>query len=431
MRLRVHHRVPFGQRVLLGLLADVHAGVVDQDVEPAEALTVVWTSARHGRLASDVDRDRDRLGAERLELLDRRRVLGGVPPGHHDRGAGLGHAPRHAEADAAVAAGDDRHPARKIEKLHARLSPVPVPTDPRRRGSRVSRRPSPEEIQAEAGHRQGDARKEADPEGLADDVLAAGDDVAPRRHVGRHADAEEAEDRLGEHGVGEDERPLHQERRHAVRQDVADGEREVPPPERPGGLDVVQLTEAQHGAADQERRPRRVHERQREDDVPHARAPGRHERDGQQDRGKRHQAVHDPHHREVEAAVVPGHQPDDGPPERGEQHGDAADEERHPAAVDHQAVDVAAELVGAEEVLGAGRPEPLDGFEPGGDVGRRAAGEDGRQQEEQEDPGARDHGPVAEEPPAPVQAGRRRLRRRRHRPPLTARRPPRPSSRSR
>src|SRR4029453_9477697 len=39
--------------------------------------------------------------------------------------------------------GDERDLAREIEELHAHYLPVPVPTDPRRRGSRVSRRPSP------------------------------------------------------------------------------------------------------------------------------------------------------------------------------------------------------------------------------------------------------------------------------------------------
>ena len=38
----------------------------------------------------------------------------------------------------------------------------------------------------------------------------------------------------------------------AVRQDVPERHREVAPAERPRGLDVVELAEAQHGAPDQQ-----------------------------------------------------------------------------------------------------------------------------------------------------------------------------------
>src|SRR5207244_11400036 len=78
-----------------------------------------------------------------------------------------------------------------------------------------------EEVEAQAREGERHPREEADPEGLADHVLAARDDVTPRRHVGRHAHAEKAKDRLGEDGVGEDEAALDEERTHAVGQDVA------------------------------------------------------------------------------------------------------------------------------------------------------------------------------------------------------------------
>src|SRR4029450_4671240 len=54
-----------------------------------------------------------------------------------------------------------------------------------------------QEVQGEARERQRQTGEEAHPERLADDVLSAGDDVAPRRHVWRHADAQEAQDGLG------------------------------------------------------------------------------------------------------------------------------------------------------------------------------------------------------------------------------------------
>src|SRR5262245_38299326 len=108
-----------------------------------------------------------------------------------------------------------------------------------------------QEVQAEAGDRQGQAGEEAHPERLADHVLAAGDDVAPRRDVRRHTDAEKAQDRLGQDRVGEDEARLDQQRPHAVRQDVAERDREIAPAERSRRLDVVELAQAQHGAPNQ------------------------------------------------------------------------------------------------------------------------------------------------------------------------------------
>ena len=126
--------------------------------------------------------------------------------------------------------------------------------------------------------------------------------------------------------------------------------REVAAPERPGRRDVVQLPEAQHRAPDEQRRPRHVDERQRQDHVPHARASRGHEGDGQDDRRERHEPVHEAHDDQVEAPVVARDEADQRAAERGDQHRDAADEERDPAPVDDQAVDVPAELVGAEEI---------------------------------------------------------------------------------
>src|SRR4030095_165838 len=62
-----------------------------------------------------------------------------------------------------------------------------------------------QEVQGEARERQRQTGEETHPERLADDVLAAGDDVAPRRHVRRHADAQEAQDGLGQDRIGENE----------------------------------------------------------------------------------------------------------------------------------------------------------------------------------------------------------------------------------
>ena len=110
--------VPLLERVLLRLLADVGAGVVDQDVEPAELLDALLHQRLAGVRAGDVDRDRERLGAEALELADRGLALVLVAAGDHHGRAGRREAARHAEPDAAIAAGDDRDPARQIEQFH-------------------------------------------------------------------------------------------------------------------------------------------------------------------------------------------------------------------------------------------------------------------------------------------------------------------------
>src|SRR5213596_3756119 len=97
-----------------------------------------------------------------------------------------------------------------------------------------------------AREREGEARKEAHPERFADHVLPARDHIAPRRNVGRHADAQEAQDRLGEDRVGEDEAALHEQGPDAVRQDVAERDGEIAPPERLRRENVVELADAEH-----------------------------------------------------------------------------------------------------------------------------------------------------------------------------------------
>ena len=96
-------------------LADIDAGIVDEDVDPAE---LAGDAAGHGGdrfLVGDVGRDRDRRGAALLELRDRFRRLGLVAAHHRDRRAGLRKPLGHAEPDAAIAAGDDGYLAGEIE----------------------------------------------------------------------------------------------------------------------------------------------------------------------------------------------------------------------------------------------------------------------------------------------------------------------------
>src|SRR5262249_29001242 len=82
--------------------------------------------ARDGLLEGDVGRDRDGPPAARGKLGSRRLRLLLVAADDRDIGARAGKAARHAETDAAIAAGDDRHLALEIEqyRLHCCLSRV-------------------------------------------------------------------------------------------------------------------------------------------------------------------------------------------------------------------------------------------------------------------------------------------------------------------
>ena len=80
--------------------------------------TVACTSALQEASLRDVDLDRGGLGAEPCQLLDRRGVLGRVARRRPRPWRRAREAARHAEADAAVAAGDDRDPAGEIEEIH-------------------------------------------------------------------------------------------------------------------------------------------------------------------------------------------------------------------------------------------------------------------------------------------------------------------------
>src|SRR2546426_2890600 len=196
--------------------------------------------------------------------------------------------------------------------------------------------PVAEQVQAQPGDGEGQAGEEAHPESLADHVLAAGDHVAPGRHVRRHADAEEAEDGLGQDGVGEDEARLHEHRGQAVRQDVTDGDGGIGAAQRTRRLDVILLAQAQHDGPDEHGRARSVYDGEREDDVGHAGAAHGHQRDGEQDGGEGHEPIHDSHHDHVEPPVVARHQPDGDTAEGGQEIGVTPTSNRNPAACNNK-----------------------------------------------------------------------------------------------
>ena len=97
-------------------LAQLDAGVVDEDVD-GDALGVeALERAPDRRLVRDVERARQHPKAFSLEGLRRRRELRPVAPVEHDRSARLGETFRHREPEPGRGAGDKRGLAGEIEE---------------------------------------------------------------------------------------------------------------------------------------------------------------------------------------------------------------------------------------------------------------------------------------------------------------------------
>src|SRR3954451_6799306 len=85
----------------------------------------------------------------------------------------------------------------------------------------------------------------------AEYLPALGDDIAPGRHLRRHADAEERQDRLDEDGGRANERALHDGRRDGVREHMPPQQFGRRGAERPRRLDIGLLAHAKHDGAHQ------------------------------------------------------------------------------------------------------------------------------------------------------------------------------------
>jgi hypothetical protein len=107
--------VPFIEAERVRRLADVDAGVVDQNIDAAE---FGFRALHHGRdrgLVGDVGDDRDCLGAALLEFGDRRVRFRRVASDDRDHSTGFRQPARHAEPNAAIAAGNDGDAAGEVE----------------------------------------------------------------------------------------------------------------------------------------------------------------------------------------------------------------------------------------------------------------------------------------------------------------------------
>ena len=109
------HAVPFLEIERLRGFTDVDAGIVDENVDPAELPPDALDHGVDRGLVGNISGDGYRRGAGPFELSDRRSRLRFVAPDDRNAGAGIRQSPRHAKANAAIAAGDDGDFAAEIE----------------------------------------------------------------------------------------------------------------------------------------------------------------------------------------------------------------------------------------------------------------------------------------------------------------------------
>jgi hypothetical protein len=114
---------------------------------------------------------------------------------------------------------------------------------------------------------------------------------------------------------------------------------------------VLHLTDHEDRGAQDARGARHVDGPQRQHGIDTGRTERGGDRDREQDRREGHHRVHQPHQQIVEAAEIAGEQADDRARERGDRDGRQADPQRQPRAEHHAGEHVAAEMVGAEQVL--------------------------------------------------------------------------------
>jgi hypothetical protein len=146
------------------------------------------------------------------------------------------------------------------------------------------------------------------------------------------------------------------------------------------------LADAERHRADQAVCRGRERQADGDDDVPHAGPDRGHHGQGQHQGGKGHEPVHDPLDHQVRpAAEVARDQPDQGAGGGAEQDGGDTDAKRDACSVRNPAEHVAPEIVGAEPVRLARRPESLGRSDLFGLVHGDAIGEHGRQEEEADD----------------------------------------------
>ena len=109
--------VPVFQLIGFWPIADIRARIIHQNIQTAEPPGGFFHHAGDRSGIGHIHRDAFRLGAQRAQACHRCVILRGIAASHHHSRARLGQARCHAEADAAIATGHQRHAAGQIKHL--------------------------------------------------------------------------------------------------------------------------------------------------------------------------------------------------------------------------------------------------------------------------------------------------------------------------
>jgi len=240
------------------------------------------------------------------------------------------------------------------------------------------------EIERQDGEDDEGPRKEQDTRGSGDVDAALADHVAPAWDLRRDAHTQEVQGGDLQQGEREGECGLHDEGRHQVGEDVAQEDARVAGPDRADGLDEDFLFELQGEAEDDAGRAREEINPDGDDDIGETGAQDGEEGQSQQQGGKGHHHVYQPHGHEAKLPVISGQHPDRDSEGDGVEDDPHAADEGQASAVDDAAEEVAAEMVRPEPVGSAGALQALGGVQPHGIMGGDERGEE-RQHQDQAD----------------------------------------------
>ena len=212
-----------------------------------------------------------------------------------------------------------------------------------------------EQVEAEHGERDGDAREDRDPRRALGVFRPAPQHQAPGRDRLLHAEAEKRQRRLEQDRLSDGRRHHHQIGREHIGHHVPHDDAGMAEAGCARGVDVGHLPHRQrarphHPGAARDERYGDGH-----DHVERAGAEDRHHGQRQDDQRKGHQHVHDAHQDHIEtAAEMRAGDPEDQSHRAADEGRDEADQQSRARAVHDTRIEVAAELVGAQPVGGAG-----------------------------------------------------------------------------
>ena len=209
------------------------------------------------------------------------------------------------------------------------------------------------EVDHERGDEDGEAGEGGDPPRVEHVDAALAEHVAPRRGRGLDAQAQEGEERLEDDHLGHLQGRDDHDGGDEVGEDLPEDDPRVAHAEGAAREHELALADG-HGLGPHDARvDRPAGHAEHDDHVDEARAEDRDDGEREQHEGKGQHHVDDRHDRPVGAPADVARPEAEQHPDGGRQdHGGHPDHQRDPAAVDHARQEVAAHLVGAEQVLG-------------------------------------------------------------------------------